>query len=88
MGRLIDADEFIKFIEETTEDKDWLVNRYNADWICSFIENAPTFDAVEIVRCKDCKWFDRTECCNCKYMNDFVGENDYCSFAERKENAE
>lgn len=42
-------------------------------------------DAVPVVRCKDCKWYDRTECCNCKYMNDFVEDNDYCSFGERKD---
>lgn len=38
------------------------------------IENMPSADAVEVVRCKDCKW--HTGC--------HSSQNDYCSWGERK----
>ena len=52
------------------------------------IENAPAVDAVEVVRCKDCKHrADELDCgnylCNRKMIG-MVRPNDFCSFAERK----
>lgn len=41
---------------------------------------------VLVVRCKDCKWYNRIGCAievNCE--SDSPGAEDYCSFAERKE---
>lgn len=41
---------------------------------------------VLVVRCKDCKWHNRIGCAievNCE--GDSPGAEDYCSFAERKE---
>lgn len=29
--------------------------------LAELIETEPTVDAVEVVRCKDCKWWDKTE---------------------------
>ena len=63
------------------------------------IDNAPTADVVEVVRCKDCKHFHRAilECvdgnpsdwgiCDCEWFNseDYdVTENDFCSYGERR----
>lgn len=54
------------------------------------INNQPTVDAVEVVRCKDCKHWgcgvagetDAVKCCEFgKYM---VGANGYCVYGERK----
>lgn len=51
-------------------------------------------DAVEVVRCKDCKWFElRTlgstmgRCENPKngLIYDYTDDIDYCSYGERKE---
>lgn len=41
---------------------------------------------VSIIRCKDCKWFNEAGCA-IKIVDDTdkPGENDYCSFAEFKE---
>jgi len=36
----------------------------------------------EIVRCKDCKYFNDGDCTE---LPKIVSETDYCSFAERKE---
>lgn len=59
------------------------------------IAEAPTVDAVEVVRCKDCKfgvtpygdehdgWI---ECSNI-YSKPLFGCNDFCSFGERRSNA-
>lgn len=100
--RLIDADELLK---------NGIRNRisygYNSDgWILvpikdvrQSIKNAPTIDAVEVVRCKDCKWcVDKQEIYNCGYCEcvdrDIIADrkefevvylDDYCSYGERKE---
>ncbi len=52
------------------------------------IENAPTSDVVEVVRCKDCKHYCADYCTrdikgrtNMFYMN----ADDFCSYGERKD---
>ena len=47
----------------------------------------PLVDAVEVVRCKDCKW--RFECeaptyVICKKTNTFMSADDFCSYGERR----
>ncbi len=51
---------------------------------------SPTVDAVEVVRCKDCKLTSRTK--NqpkilywCNKFGNVMRPDDYCSFGERKE---
>jgi hypothetical protein len=57
----------------------------------AMIENAPTVDAVEVVRCKDCKhWGYVVGCghyCEC-YANQMADTeaDDFCSYGERKDN--
>lgn len=48
---------------------------------------APTIDAVPyVVRCKDCKWFGKKGCAiEVVDETDMPKENDFCSFAERRE---
>ena len=96
MARLIDANAFIK--EHCADCK-----YFNVDGICTkeypvcgsvvIVAELPTIDAVEVVRCKDCKhynqemnecesthfWFSEDGCLNAK-------DDDYCSFGERKNN--
>lgn len=55
----------------------------------SVIENAPTIDAVEVVRCKDCKYRymdgDVTHYYWCKQHDRPVDNTDYCAWpGERK----
>ena len=55
------------------------------------IDDAPTVDAVEVVRCKECKFWsdgvagctDHVKICTIGYY--MVAENGYCCFAERRE---
>ena len=50
--RLIDANAVLKWLEEITGPKEWMVSQYNADWIWSMIDSQPTVDAVEVARGK------------------------------------
>lgn len=45
---------------------------------------ATAVDFVEVIRCKDCKYCLHSYCLN-SGIRHFVNENDYCSFAERKD---
>ena len=49
------------------------------------IEQAPTVDAVPVVRCRECTEFDETEH-ECSHWYGFR-ENDFCSYGKRKEGA-
>ena len=43
-------------------------------------------EAVPVVRCKDCKWFNNLGCAICVIdESDKPKETDFCSFGERKE---
>ena len=87
--RLIDADALL---DEVCEDLGEGEVLYSIP--PSYIDDAPTVDAVEVVRCKDCRWFDpvRQECCGNIVTNNEGGadftinfeENDFCSFGERR----
>ena len=48
------------------------------------VESAPTVDAVEVVRCKDCKH--RYSDSWCEYVDD--DDNFYCAGGERKDGAD
>ena len=46
---LIDRDELLKYLDDTTDENEWCFNQYNADWIYTFIEGAPVIE-VETVK--------------------------------------
>ena len=60
----------------------------------ALVTNAPTVDAVEVVRCRDCKhWLkDFTGCSDnvgrCEWANYAVGANGYCLYGEPKGDAD
>lgn len=76
--RLIDADEL----------KTILSIRKTIETIQQAIDNAPTIDAVPVVRCKDCKFYGTPKnykkpyCMRGAYVK--VNADDYCSKGERK----
>ena len=74
--RLIDADALI-----AEYDRVHIGEPGNAR---KLIADAPTVDAVEVVRCKDCKR--RYEDSWCEYADD--DDNFYCAIGERKESAD
>ena len=86
--RLIDANELPlgKFVEPRTEwHQGW------NDALDAAMLQAPTVDAVEVVRCKDCKHWkdevsgctDHVKCCEIGFY--MVGENGYCAYGEKEE---
>lgn len=87
MSRLIEADTLLKrahYIE--TEDLNGYSILYPHD-----VLDAPTVDAVEVVRCKDCKHSGNMPLglCYLHYENDgdpvaCVEPDDFCSYGERK----
>lgn len=67
------------------------------DAIDDVIEYAPTIDAVEVVRCKDCRWYKKWKTIGrddgycgyarmtrdgLQYIN--TNDNNFCSYGERK----
>lgn len=80
--RLIDRNEifpngvFFANAEDPIKSLDELIKR---------IWSIPTVDAVEVVRCKDCK-YEKT--CSILWESKEPKENGYCSLGERKDNAD
>ena len=75
MARLIDADVIIE--EALTEG------------VCGYIDAlqiamAPTVDAVEVVRCRECKYHNKPPC-PMRLSFNWTEDNDFCSYGERKD---
>lgn len=85
--RLIDADALKqKFLEQFGYHGMWPINV-----IHGIIDGMPTVDAVPVVRCEDCSHFEIDKHYGnhtCWQTGEDTGKCDYCSRAERKENAE
>lgn len=95
--RLVDGDalKITKIVERKRKlFADGRVRKAN-DWtdvvLLEDIENAPTVEAVEVVRCKNCKhwWKENKLCCNDKCCNGNVAvvdapPNHFCSYGERR----
>jgi hypothetical protein len=63
---------------------------FSTPLIIAAIENAPTVDVVEVVRCKDCKHFlNDTDYCQrlnkgyCVFDNIIKSKNHFCGYGER-----
>ena len=90
--RLIDADRALEIV------RDQRIAHPNAYHLTNYatliLREAPTVDAVPVVRCKDCKFGDWDSKPNdamvCMRTKDgfWRSGNDFCSFGERKEGAE
>ena len=99
MTKLIDADALKERLKEYCIDGDeqamlW----YDLMGIDETIDDAPTIDAVPVVRCKDCKYYKESVVLSpnkfCFRMKDRYGEatigynfadDDFCSYGERSE---
>ena len=58
----------------------------NAKAVRTAIEQVPAADVVEVVRCKDCKWWHKGGCAFRKDCTaDLPSADDFCSHGERKE---
>lgn len=94
--RLIDADAL-----DSAVYADWTNDRItNAErlYIRQAMNEAPTVDAVPVIRCKDCERYEivqlkkdgtddrRYKPTWCTLWRSYMSENDFCSYAERREN--
>lgn len=92
--RLIDGAELISMLPIVEEDKQISLIGAVAD-VVSMISKCQSVDAVEVVRCKDCKWFasnNNGEWYGCPMFNairvvpeDAPSTDDFCSCGERRE---
>ena len=89
--RLIDADALkytrVRIFHGMNSDGTPLVGGMNAVVMSCAIKDATTIDAVEVVRCKDCKRNCGTQgdFIECVYWLDIVKPNDFCSYGERRD---
>lgn len=79
--RLIDVNEFKKRID-----------RYPAeirDIAKKELRYVPTIDAVEVIRCKDCRYFNKygfkLEYTECLHFDCDVSEDGYCAWGAKRE---
>lgn len=82
--RLIDGDT----LWEKLDDEPWYDNADRDEIALPIVAAAPTVDAVEVVRCKDCKHYEPEEYeFGCVFAGglSYVKADDYCSYGERKD---
>lgn len=94
--RLIDPNEFLNRLENTVYDTPTDFG-YTPDLIKTVLEQTKTVDAVEVVRCKECRFCkkhptsDKVKLCTNEHWNTeyhpFAYDNGYCSYGERRTNA-
>lgn len=81
MARLIDVDVAIERAKQS--DKIVRSSIWETGEVVEFLEDEPTVDAVEVVRCRDC-WKSAEGLCSYNFKN--VPGKDYCGDGERKDN--
>ncbi len=98
MSRYIDADALRKAMYNEAFETDTEMQKWDSGcWIRyklfeNILEQQPTADVVEVVRCKDCKYGHQytNDKVHCSLGNDMYAyrPNDYCSYGERREDGE
>lgn len=96
MAEYIERQKLINAIPIVNEDKQISLYGAVADFIV-IASSIPTADVVEVVRCKDCKFFGKNRpyrdnklpfaFCD-KFHHNITTDDDFCSYGERKEGAE
>lgn len=95
MARYIDADALLdrlKFKRDNTDNLDGR-KRYGLDSAISQVRKAPTADVVEVVRCKDCVYWEsvcggttgKCESPRNGLFYEYTDNFDFCSYGERGE---
>lgn len=57
---------------------------YDVEYTTEQIKGLPSADVVQVVRCRDCREFAKTSHW-CESFDNPTGEDDFCSYGERKE---
>ena len=97
--RLIDANALKQMFDEREADDVemyggvHIIECFPADDAREIVDQMPTVDAVEVVRCKDCKWYQiraweegkpEYDCRKTHALLD-VEPDDFCSYGERRD---
>lgn len=61
--------------------------------VCEVIAEMPSADAVEVIRCRECKWYDIKhpygtvipDAYHCKINDRFYGETHFCAYGKRRD---
>lgn len=89
MSDLISRQAVIEAILDLPNRPNGFSDMYDKALIIAYLETVPTVDAVEVVRCKDCKHNSLNRKCANAYCNlgiELYQLDDYCSHGERREN--
>lgn len=73
-------------MEDARHDKAIIANLAGITDIANLINDQPTADVVEVVRCKDCRHFTAGYCCRDikgRSQMHYMGENAFCSYGEK-----
>lgn len=87
-GGYIDRKELLNIIAERKMPESSNIQRYY-QWVCDWwtIVDAPSVDVVEVVRCKNCKYWLKNKhdkpLCTC--IDRVTYGTDYCSYGEEQE---
>ena len=81
-----------RLIDANAMRADWLENGeneyvYDTNAVLDSIDSQPTVDAVEVVRCKDCKYHEDTSVIgfgHCRLYDLTMRYNDFCSYGKRE----
>ena len=61
---------------------------YTAEDVIMMIKTAPTVDAVPVVRCRECKWWQEDDdighCDNPDGLDNYAKPEDFCSYGEKR----
>ena len=90
MPRYIDADKLEELCDIMAE-KCGGIGNFIWHQFCIVVESRPTVDAVEVVRCRDCKHKEGEQpgMVYCPMMvGSWVADDHFCKWAERREDAE
>lgn len=95
MSRLIDADELKADLRMADDCKDCKTNARDCEYdrvytkmdFCAWLDDAPTVDAVPVVRCRNCRFSQRINdwVYYCYVFNVDKILNQYCDMGERKD---
>ena len=91
MARLIDADRALEIVRNRGIAHP---NAYHlTNYATLILREAPTVDAVEVVRCKDCKYRFKNnghsrDGCPIVDAKIWMDDDDFCSHGERKDEAD
>ena len=89
MARFIDADRALEIVYEQGIAHPNVY--YLTNYAMAILQEAPTVDAAEVTRCKDCiRRYDTDECPMCflseGQYHEFTRDDGFCDRGERKDN--